>query len=68
MLHHCSKIKDKRIRNELARELENEIHICEEKINDANSAGDNKSKYELMRIKDKLEAEKIRVRVNSNYM
>lgn len=68
LLHHCSKIKDKRIRNELARELENEIHICEEKINDANSAGDNKSKYELMRIKDKLEAEKIRVRVNSNYM
>lgn len=68
LVHHCSKTKDKRIRNELARELENEIHICEEKINDANSAGDNKSKYELMRIKDKLEAEKIRVRVNSNYM
>lgn len=65
---HCSKLKDKRIRNELAKELENEIRICEEKINDANSAGDNKSKYELMRIKDKLEAEKIRVRVNSNYM
>lgn len=68
LVRHCSKTKDKRIRNELARELENEIHICEEKINDANSAGDNKSKYELMRIKDKLEAEKIRVRVNSNYM
>lgn len=68
LCHHCSKLKDKRIRNELARELDNEIHICEEKINDANSAGDNKSKYELMRIKDKLEAEKIRVRVNSNYM
>lgn len=68
LVNHCSKLKDKRIRNELARELENEIHICEEKINDANSQGDNKSKYELMRIKDKLEAEKIRVRVNSNYM
>lgn len=68
MINHCSKLKDKRIRNELAKELENEIHICEEKINDANSAGDNKSKYELMRIKDKLEAEKVRVRINSNYM
>lgn len=65
---HCSKLKDKRIRNELAKELENEIRICEEKINDANSAGDNKSKYELMRIKDKLEAEKTRVRINSNYL
>lgn len=65
---HCSNLKDKRIRNELAKELENEIRICEEKINDANSAGDNKSKYELMRIKDKLEAEKTRVRINSNYL
>lgn len=65
---HCSNLKDKRIRNELAKELENEIHICEEKINDANSAEDNKSKYELMRIKDKLEAEKTRVRINSNYL
>lgn len=68
LVKHASTLKDKRIRNELAKELESEIHICEEKINDANSAGDNKSKYELMRIKDKLEAEKVRVRINSNYM
>ena len=68
MCKHCSNLKDKRIRNELAKELENEIRICEEKINDANSAGDNKTKYELMRIKDKLEAEKRRVRINSNYL
>lgn len=68
LLKHCSNLKDKRIRNELAKELDAEIRICEEKISDANGAGDNKSKYELMRIKDKLEAEKTRVRLNSKYI
>lgn len=68
LLQHCSNLKDKRIRNELAMELDNEIKICEEKINDANASGDNKSKYELMRIRDKLQAEKTRVRINSKYL
>ena len=65
---HFSKKKDMRIRNELTRELETEIKITEEKINDANSAGDNKEKYQLMRIKSKLEAEKARVKMNSKYI
>lgn len=65
---HFSKIKDRRIRNELSKELETEIKICEEKINDANAAGDNKEKYQLMRIKSKLESEKVRVRLNSKYV
>ena len=68
LLRRLSKIKDRRIRNEVAMELESEIKICEEKINDANSQGDNKTKYELMRIRDKLVAEKIRVRTNSKYL
>lgn len=68
LFRHMSKEKDMRIRNELARELDSEIKICEEKINDANSAGDTKQKYELMRIKDKLTAEKQRVRLNSKYI
>ena len=68
LLNHCSKLKDQRIRNELALELENEIKICEAKIDDANAEGDKKKKYELMRIKDKLEAEKTRVRINSKYV
>lgn len=63
-----SKEKDIRIRNELCHELEAEIKICEEKANDANSQGDNKKKYELIRIKDKLEAELVRVRANSSYI
>jgi hypothetical protein len=67
-IRHLSKQKDKRIRNELAMELDNEIRICEEKINDANAQGDNKTKYELMRIKDKLDAERKRVRLNSKYV
>ena len=68
MLNHFSKEKDKRIRNELTRELETEIKICEEKINDANAQGDTKQKYELMRIHDKLVAEKTRVGYNSKYI
>lgn len=63
-----SKEKDIRIRNELCHELEAEIKICEEKANDANSKGDDKKKYELIRIKDKLEAELVRVRANSSYI
>ena len=64
-IRHYSKMKDKRIRNDLARELETEIRVCEEKINDAASNGDLKEKYRLMRIKSQLEKESLRVRSNS---
>ena len=67
----CQKLsseKDSRIKNELATELESEIKICEEKIADANSKGDNDKKYKLMRIKDKLQNELTRVKTNSNYV
>lgn len=65
LIRHFSKQKDVRIRTELIRELETEIKVCREKINDASSAGDNKEKYRLMRIEDRLEAELIRVQTNS---
>lgn len=65
---HASKMKDNRIRTELTRELESEIKICDEKINDANAENDRAQKYELMRIRDKLEAEKVRVKINSKYI
>ena len=67
----CQKLsseKDSRIKNELATELESEIKICEEKIADANSKGDNDKKYKLMRIKDKLQNELTRVKTNSKYV
>lgn len=63
-----SKKKNIRMRNELARELETEIKVCDEKINDANANNDTQEKYRLMRIKDQLEAERIRVRTNSRYI
>ena len=68
LLRHFSKDKDRRLRNELTRELDAEIRICDEKINDANSDGDKQEKYKLMRIKEKLVAEKNRVQLNSKYI
>ena len=67
----CQKLsanKDIRIRNELTRELDTEIKVCEEKIEDARGKGDNQQKYKLMRIKAKLEAEKSRVGNNSTIL
>lgn len=63
-----SNTKDVRIRNELTRELKAEIKVTEEKIDDAKAAGDNKQKYQLMRIKEKLEAELVRVGANSKFI
>ena len=63
-----SKDKTLRLRNELTAELETEIAVTEEKINDANANGDQKQKYELIRIREKLKAEKVRVATNSKYI
>lgn len=68
IIRHFSKEKDIRIRNELIREIETEIKVCEEKITDAGSGGDNKEKYRLIRIKEKLLAELARVKSNSKYV
>lgn len=68
MCRHFSKQKDRRMQNELVRELDTEISIAEEKINDANANGDVKQKYRLMRIRDQLKAERTRVAVNSKYI
>ena len=56
------------MRNELARELDTEIKVCDEKINDANANNDTKEKYRLMRIRDQLASERVRVRTNSRYI
>lgn len=64
-VRHYSKIKDMRIRNDLARELDTEIKVCDEKIADAGANGDSKAKYKLMRIKSQLEKEAARVKSNS---
>ena len=64
----ASSERNKRLRNELTAELETEIAVTEEKINDASANGDKRQKYELIRIKKKLEAEKVRVSTNSKYI
>jgi hypothetical protein len=65
---HYSKDKDRRIRNELAHELDTEIKVTEEKISDASANGDQQQKYKLMRIKASLEKEAMRVKTNSKYV
>lgn len=67
-VNHLNKERDARLRNELLHELEAEVRICEEKIRDADAGEDKKKKYQLMRIKDKLQAEIVRVRTNSRYI
>lgn len=64
ILRNVQKGEDKRLREELLNELQTELHILDEKISDAQSAGDNKEKYQLMRTKGQLEQELVRVTLN----
>ena len=43
-------------------EFDTEIQVIDEKISDARSAGKRREKYHLMRLKNKLESERTRVR------
>lgn len=63
-----SKNKDRRIQNELIRELEVEIKVMDEKIEDSKSKGDDKQKYQLMRKREQLNAELLRVKTNSKFI
>lgn len=61
--------KDIRIRNELIHELKTEQKVIDEKIRDMSSDPKmNNEKYKLMRFKDKLDAEIVRVSANSKYV
>lgn len=53
--------KSFRIRNEMIGELKTEMGIIDEKIKDADQKGDNKAKYELMRLKNELNKKLLRV-------
>lgn len=50
-----------RIRNEMIGELKTELEIIDEKIKDADSKGDKKAKYQLMRLKNEINKKYIRV-------
>lgn len=49
------KSSDDRLKKEVLAEYEGELKLVKEKIRDAESAGDRKKKYELMRIENHLE-------------
>jgi hypothetical protein len=53
--------KEFRIRTEMIGELKAELSIIDAKIQDADRAGDNKAKYQLMRFKNELNKKLIRV-------
>lgn len=65
---HFSKIKDKRMRNEAIRDIEAEIKVCDAKIEDAQQSDDKQQRYQLIRIREKLNAELVRVTTNSKYI
>lgn len=52
--YYCGKNCKARERRKAINELEGEIKILDEKIQDAQAAGDNKAKYELMRTRNSL--------------
>lgn len=56
--------KDKneyRIRNEMIGELKTELEVIDEKIEDARRKGDDKAKYQLMRLRNELNKKLLRV-------
>lgn len=68
MCHRMSKQKNMRIRNELTNELTTELKIIDSKIELADKNEDHKEKWQLMRIRDKMEHERTRVIANSKYI
>lgn len=53
---------DERARAKLVHELEAELRIVKEKVKDADSKGDDKKKYQLMRIENRIESDLQRVK------
>jgi hypothetical protein len=52
---------EKRLRNEMLGELKTEMAIIDEKIRDADRAGDRAAKYKLMRFKNEMQKKYLRV-------
>ena len=56
------KALDRKVKNQILHEMETELKLVEEKIDDAKGDRKDKEKYQLMRIKAKLEKEIDRIR------
>lgn len=61
---HTDKSLDRKTRQKVMAELDDEIQICNEKIDDAKGADDKKKKYELMRIRNTLERQRDKIKFN----
>lgn len=53
-------------KRQVLNELDLELKICREKIDDAKSKGDNKAKYDLMRLENKIEKEIFRIKYDKH--
>lgn len=62
------KTLDAKVRRDIIKELERELDIVNEKIEDSRGDSNKKAKYELMRIKHKLEKDLDRIRYHSDKM
>ena len=63
VLHATDKKLTHEARMEILKELENELAMINEKIEDAKAAGDNKAKYQLMRVANELSEAINKIRV-----
>lgn len=55
-------------RRQLLAELREELELVEEKIKDAESKGDNKNKYQLMRLRNKLKTSIEKIKYGDNFV
>ena len=62
-----NKKNENRIRSEMISELKTELEVLDEKIEDANRAGDNQAKYKLIRFKNELHKKLLRVGGSPDY-
>lgn len=53
---------DERARDKLIQEMESELRIVKEKVKDADNKGDDRKKYQLMRIENRLEEDLKRIK------
>lgn len=55
---------DRRVKNQILKELDDEIEVCNEKIDDARGDASKEAKYKLIRIRNKLKRTQDRIRFN----
>ena len=61
------KVLDKRERAKILRELEDEIQVCNEKLEDARGSDNKQDRYALLRIRNSLTRQSDKIRYNLKY-